>query len=217
MKYDQVIRAGMCGSGNTLIRLILDYLLDESKVIGTHRYLDNLEIPTSLISDNIGIVIPCRDFRSVIASTMRKTRQSVSRSNIIAIYKNFFTPQYVALDKFRTKYPRQEDILWLMYNRFFHNYDYIVDKLQDFLFIDVTQEQRDQIKKSFSLRANKNRITELKLKNWENVDTHTKLHGNHIGTGAIESWKTFFKPELHEFVTELMLTELTTYGYERKA
>lgn len=214
MKYDQVIRAGISGSGNTLLTLILNYLLGKSKVVGTHRYIDNLEEPRSLVSNNIGIIIPCRDFRSVLANTLRRTRWAGNERNITYVYRTFFTPQYMYFNKFKTKYPHQEDVLWVMYNRFFDGYDYLIDELRDFLSIEITQDQRDEIKNSFSLQASKDKIEELQLTNWRDVDNSTQLHGNHIGTGDPESWKTFFNPELHEFITELMLTELIAYGYE---
>lgn len=216
MKYDHIVRAGICGSGNTLVRLILAYLLGDSKITGTHRYIDNLEEPITTISDKIGIIIPYRDFRSIIASEIRKRRQSPIESNIKTTYKHFFTPQYKEFHKFRTDYYRKEDILWLVYARFFENYEYIADQLQSFLSITITQQQRHQIKQLFSLQANKRRILQLKLRNWKDLDGQTGLHGNHIGTGEPESWKTFFDYKLHEFITKLMLTELVEYGYEDK-
>ena len=214
MKYDQILRSGIGGSGNTLVRLILAYLLGDSKVVGTHRYVDDLEESITLTSGNVGIILPCRDFRSVIASTIRKRKQSPTKQMIQDTYRIFFTPQYESFHKFRTEYPRQQDILRLMYSRFFNDYDYLLDKLQDFLSITITQQQRDFVKDRFSLQSCKDRITLSQLQNWEEVDEQTRLHGNHIGTGLPESWKTFFDPALHKFVTEMMWAELVEYGYE---
>lgn len=216
MKYDLIIRSGIHGCGNTLVRLILEYLVGKSKVIGTHRYIDNLEEPIDLTQYRIGIITPCRDFRSVIANTIRKRKMQPTRAGIGYVYKGFFTPMYIEFHKFRTKYPYPKNVLLLSYLRFFDNYDYLLDRLQSFLDISVSNQQRNEIKEKFSMQANKKRIDELKLKSWSDIDKTTLLHGNHIGTGEPDSWKTFFKPNLHEFITNLMNTELVEYGWEKE-
>lgn len=210
-----IIRAGVAGCGNTLIQLVLGYILGKSRVLGTHRYVDNLETPTDLSLYKIGIVMPCRDFRSAVASAMRKRKILPTQADIGNIYNDLFMPMYTEFHKFRTQYPYSEDMLLLRYPLFFDNYDYLLDQLQDFLVISISSQQRDQIKKQFSIRATKKRIAELKLNNWSDVDKKTLLHGNHIGTGKPDSWKTFFPSELHEFITKLMWSELVEYEWEK--
>lgn len=214
MKYDKIIRAGIAGCGNTLIQLILQHLIGKSKIIGTHRYVNNLETPIDLSPYRIGIIMPCRDFRSVIASDIRKNKQLPTLINIERTYKQLFTPMYTEFHKFRTEYQYPEDILLLRYPLFYDNYDYLLDQLQSFLAIIITNQQRDQIKKQFSMQANKKRISQFKLNDWNDVDEKTQLHGNHIGTGEPESWKTFFPLELHNFITKLMWSELIEYQWE---
>ncbi len=213
MKYDIVIRCGVPGCGNTLVQLILKHLVGKSKVVGTHRYLDHLEKPIDLSLYRVGIIAPYRDFRSALASQMRKRRISPTCETVQNTYRDYFISTYTEFHKFRTKYPHPEDVLLLRYPLFYNNYDYLLDQLQDFLAITVSKQQRGQIKKQFSMQANQEKIIKIGLKNWNNIDEETLLHGNHIGNGKPDSWKTFFPLELHEFVTDLMRPALCEYGW----
>ncbi len=216
MKYDIVIRGGVPGCGNTLVRLILECLVGKSRVIGTHRYVDRLEDPIDLTSTKVGIITPCRDFRSTLASQMRKRGIPPTHKTIINMYQDHFVLVYTEFHKFRTQYPYPKDVLLLRYPLFYKNNDYLLDQLQDFLAITISEQQRSHIKKQFSIQAIQKKIVKLGLKDWADIDEETLLHGNHIGNGRPDSWKTFFNPRLRKFVTELMWPELVEYGWEKE-
>ena len=193
MRFQRVIRAGVAGSGNTLVQLVLRYLLGKDMVTGTHGYI----APCG----DVGIIITHRDCRSVLASALRKRQQEPTRNSIKTIYNNFFTPMY---------------ILDLRYPDFFDNYDYLMDQLQVFLEIKIEAIQRSRVKSEFSMDSNLKKIGSLGLKKWSEVDAETQLHGRHIGTGHPESWKTFFPEELHAFINNLMWSELVESGWEKE-
>ena len=236
MKYDKVIRAGINGCGNIIVEQILNYLFDQTNnpidrskpglcrpanaddlVIHTFRYLDNLEPGNKchvagLTELNLGIIIPNRDFRSALASQMRKRGLPPTKNNILQIYRSLFSVMYRERHKYTTTFPNQEDVLLLDYRKFFGNLDYLMDELERFLEINITTSQRSEIHEKFSLAAN--REIAKGMNNWGQMDAESGIHGRHIGTGKPESWKTFFPSGLHGFVTQIMLQELTAYGWE---
>lgn len=236
MKYDKVIRAGINGCGNIVVEQILNFLFDQAnnqldktrpgfyrpanandRIIHTFRYIDNLEPGNrchvaGLSKLSLGVIIPNRDFRSALASQMRKRGIVPTVATITKIYKDLFSVMYRERHRYTTDFPNQEDVLVLDYRKFFCNLDYLMDELERFLEIDITAAKRSEIHKRFSLNSNKS--ISKKMNNWNQMDTESGIHGRHIGTGEPESWKTFFTTELHEFVTELMLSELTAYGWE---
>lgn len=236
MKYDKMIRAGINGCGNIVVEQILNYLfnqannkLDESRsgfhrpanvsdrIIHTFRYIDNLEPGNSchtagLDELHLGVIIPNRDFRSALASQMRKRGIIPTIATITKIYRDLFLIMYRERHKYTTVFPNQEDVLILDYRKFFGNLDYLMNELERFLEIDITDVQRSEVHQKFSLDVN-SRIAK-RMSNWNQMDTESGIHGKHIGTGQPESWKTFFPPELHEFVTKLMWNELITYKWE---
>ncbi len=236
MKYDKVVRAGINGCGNIVVEQILNYLFDQTnneldrtrsrfyrpanssdKVIHTFRYIDNLE-PSNNCHNNglselyLGVIIPNRDFRSALASQMRKRDIPPTETTIRKMYQDLFLVMYKERHKYTVKFPSQEDILVLDYSKYFNDLDYLIDKLQWFLEIDVSEIQRSKIHSRFSMKTNID--ISNRMNNWSQVDTDSGVHGRHIGTGLPESWITFFPQELHHFVTKLMWNELVEYGWE---
>lgn len=217
MKFDKVVRAGINGCGNIVVEQILHYLLGKDKVISTFRYLDNLEPNNQchvagLEKLHLGVVIPERDFRSALASQIRKRKLSPTRANIQHIYDTLFSIMYRNRHQYTTRFPDQNDILILDYRLYFDNINYILNELQRFLEIIITVEQREEILQRFS-RENNKRIAKT-MPNWQTVDPVSGVHGMHIGTSQPDSWKTFFPPELHEFVTDLLRPALLQYGWK---
>lgn len=216
MRYDKIVRAGINGCGNIVIEQILHYLLGKDKVISTFRYLDNLEpnnqchVP-GLEKLHLGVVIPERDFRSALASQIRKRKLAPTRANIQHIYNSLFSIMYKNRHQYTTRFPNQNDILILDYRLYVNNLTYALDTLAKFLDITITVEARQEILQRFSIENNK-KIAKT-MSNWQTVDAVSGVHGMHIGTSKPDSWKTFFPPELHEFVTKLLWSELTQYGW----
>ncbi len=236
MKYDKIVRAGICGCGNIVVEQVLNYLFDQNnnaidktkstfhrpanssdRVIHTFRYLDNLE-PANIhhLSDldklHLGIIIPIRDFRSALASMMRKEQIPPNEQGIRHMYNSLFIHMYRQTMRYKTEYKYQEDILWLDYSKYFCNFDYLLCKLEQFLEINIDKTKKAKIAQQFDINNNK-KIANT-MNSWNQIDTISGVHGRHIGIGHPESWKTFFPENLHKFVTNLMLSELTQYGWK---
>ena len=118
MKYDKVVRAGINGCGNIVVEQILNYLFDQTnnrldksrsgfhrpanaddQVIHTFRYIDNLEPGNKchvvgLNQLHLGVIIPNRDFRSALASQMRKRGIAPTTSTVLNIYKDLYSVLY---------------------------------------------------------------------------------------------------------------------------
>jgi len=219
MKYDKIVRAGINGCGNIVIEQILFYLFPRDKIISTFRYLDNLEPNNKshiagLEKLHLGVVIPERDFRSAIASQIRKRKLPPTRESIEYVNRLLFADMYKSRHEYTTRFPNQEDILILDYRLYYNNINYVLDELQRFLQITITDEQREYILKTFS-RENNKKIAAT-MSNWQTIDSKSGVHGMHIGNSEPDSWKAFFPVDLHEFVTEFLRAELIEYGWIEK-
>lgn len=211
MKYDKILIFGIPGSGNTVIGQILRYLFNSNIIWYTHNYIDNLEDNRNIDPNiNLGIIISLRDFRSVLASTMRKINLLPNIDNINEIYQTRFKPEYNNLFQYKTNYPKQENILYMDYKKSYRNFYYIFEQLENFLDIRISTEDKKSIINKFNIDANK-KISD-KLKIWDMIDKTTDIHGNHIWTGEPNSWKYFFPKELHDYVTNILKSELKTLG-----
>lgn len=226
MKYEYLLRAGLQGSGNTFIQQILIELIRREKMFNTHRYIDKIttvDHRRAVFAEDgrTGIVIPLRDFRSSICSMLRRYRIQPTESSLSRQY-HIFINFYNEFQKFRDEYENQNDILWLEYAQFFYDYEYLFDALESFLNIEIGLVQREFLKTRYSLITNKvisDILTRHDDVNYEasfesRIDEATQMSGNHVGTGVPDSWKTFIPKELHEFITQLMWSELVEYGFE---
>lgn len=233
MKYDKIVRAGICGCGNIVVEQVLNYLfhqtnnvIDQTKspfyrpannsdiVIHTFRYIDNLEPANrhyfrDVDKLRLGIIIPLRDFRSALASMMRKENVSPNQQGIMRIYNSLFAPMYKQTLRYKKEYKYQEDILWLDYKKYFCNFDYLLTQLEYFLDTTINIQKRLEIARNFDI--NQNRKIAHTMKSWNQVDTKSGIHGKHIGTGNPDSWKTFFPKTMHEFVNKLMEPHLKEF------
>jgi hypothetical protein len=119
---------------------------------------------------------------------------------------------YQEMHKYITHFPHQEDILILEYSRYFNNLNYVISKLKNFLEIEITNEQKKFINEEFSIEANKKIVQTMQ--SWSQVDTTSGIHGQHIGNGRPDSWKTFFPNDIHDFVNNLMEPHLEEFDFE---
>ena len=205
MKYDKIIRAGIPGSGNTYIEQIIKYLLGKGRLISTHVYRTG--------KGNRGIIIPYRDFRSVMATSMRRANASQnSKNSILNEYRTFFIKHYVAIESYKNNYKYPKNILWLPYVKFFDDIDYLLNKLQKFLEIEISISQKSHILQKFSME--KNRQIADKLKSFRVSDSTSQIHGCHIDTGDPDSWKQFFPEKMQVYVTNLLKTELERWKFK---
>lgn len=105
------------------------------------------------------------------------------------------------LDKFITefnwslmclKHYKNNNFLWLKYENFKNNYQYIFDKIENYLDIKINKNKKLEIIEEFSISGVKEKIKNYK--NFWDFDKKTELHGNHISNdnGKINKWKTFF-------------------------
>lgn len=204
MKFSKIIRSGIPGSGNTYVRQVLEYLVGKDNVIGTHSYLKG--------DNTVGIIIPYRDFRSVLASMLRKNKLYTNRATIRLVYETSFYNAYNAIKSYKYHYKYPQNILWLQYIKFFNDVNYLLDRLQQFLAIKISASDQKYIEKHFSLKANK--CIADRLESWETMDQESRIHGFHIGTDKPDSWKDFFSKKMQLHITELLKDELKRWEFE---
>lgn len=78
-----------------------------------------------------------------------------------------------------------------------NNYEKIFKMIEDYFLIKISHEQRSMIIKNTNIDINKKRAE--KFKDFKSWDKDTLIHGNHINTGSINSWKNHITEDLHLF------------------
>ena len=208
MRFKKLVQYGIPGSGSTLVWQILVYICRQKTKVEN-------ENPKKIVRKRhrfkryfyrTGVVVTYRDFRDWLANRMRKRRIEITKENINNLYEDIFKNDfYQSLLKCRDTYAgrRKKYILWLRYEDFVGNLDYIITSLEDFLQITINT--------NFSLEHNK--AISDRLKTFDNKCDDSLIHGNHIGTGRPNSWKDFFPEQLHSYITNLMYDELSEWNY----
>ena len=110
------------------------------------------------------------------------------------------------------EWSNKRNILWLKYEDFFNNFDYIFTQLEDFFDIKISDEQRNHIISNYSLSTNKKRSKNFQ--NFSQYDVKSQIHGNHItSNGQINKWNEIIPRNLHKLTNQLLWTHLKRWDY----
>ena len=184
----RIIQFGMIRSGSTLIYNILKELFPDRRISKTHKYRKNwkdafLKVP---------IVATYRDPLDIICSSIKTHDDLANREiikNHIKLLKVNGLDDFVKLDK------RYKNKLNLKYEKFYNNFDYVFNKLEDFLDIKISSSLRIKIENKLSIQKVKEKIKEFKTFN--EFDKNSHWHGNHISDndGRIKSYLNYFSED----------------------
>lgn len=190
---------GIPRSGTTLIYNICKDIFGEGNVDTGHTYI----IPYDIV------IIPLRDFRDCIVSTSLLGNRKFS---LYTLFRMIFWHK-LALRQLR-KYERSsKKIIWLRYDRFVDDFDYVFDKLKEELKIEIPHLLREEIKKKYNIKEMK-KISD-KLKTFDKVDEETMIHGNHINNGKSGYWNDMIPKKYHTMLYFMLRRELIDYGFPR--
>ena len=101
----------------------------------------------------------------------------------------------------RTWY-KNSNAIFLIYEKFYTNFDYIFDKIEQFFKIDISENRRDELKKKYNV-VNLKKIADS-MDNFHQIDEVTLIHGQHISkeNGETDQWKFYIPLELQDYCTK---------------
>ena len=98
---------------------------------------------------------------------------------------------------------------FLRYERFKDDYEYLFDSLEPFLHISIPRERRDQVREATSFEKNKSAAAAYS--SFKEFDTATLLHGKHLGSGAVDQWRSVCPSWMQSLVETRLRDEISLY------
>lgn len=210
-----VSQYGFPGSGSTFVWQVLHELL--GSVNKTHSCPDP--------SQTHKVVATVRDFRDVICTVMVRAGLPPTKESIDFMLNRFSKQPLLELYRVQEQWTDAGRILWLRYEDFFMQPEYLFNHLENFLEMEIPAERRRYCLENFGIAANQKR-SELAAyesrgenargwldKSWTQYTVHG-INGLHItANGAIGKWKTILPNGLHGYVTEALSEPLEKFRY----
>lgn len=212
-----IVQYGFPGSGSTYMWQVLNAIFPGAKK--THN------CPS--YSEAVRVVATVRDFRDVLCTYLGRANLPANRDSIDFLINLHASDARSFRDLYRVSevWGDRQNILWLRYEDFFGNFDYLITRIEEFFGVSVPEEKRRAIEAEYSLDANLRRTAQADAlcqkdgaKGWLDRDwrpfTVDGINGLHItGNGAVGKWKRIIPEELHDYVTDLLAAPLKQYGY----
>lgn len=170
-----------------------------------------------------GVVGSYRDFRDIIVSRWRiclsensnynercneqMTQQEFEKECIYS--ESPFLEQIETANKMKKTYP---DMLWLKYEEFYNDFDYIFDQLDTHYSMNITKVEKKYIREHSTMKANR-KIADL-FENFRQLDGVSGIHGHHIYKGEIGGWKKIIPEDCWDFMYEVIGKDLINWGYK---
>jgi hypothetical protein len=213
-----IISYGFPGSGSTLVWQILNFLFGNVKKTAS----------CPIYRDNSYVVATVRDFRDILCTYLARTNMDVCRENIdqlvssVAQTEGVFAERELLTGAWKVTDGR---IMWMRYEDFFNNYEYIFERITTFLQRPISAEEKQQVITRFnheSNRARARKAADLSVvddgKEWLEKEWHSYvvdgINAKHITSdGAPGKWRRIIPEDLHDYVTELLREPLQRFGY----
>jgi len=201
---------GVVRSGSTLVHNVLEMIYGE-KIIKAHSFFED--------AGDAKIVLTYRDFRDSAASEWRVFEanfdelEDLKQVDFEGIKKHLLRKKYSVEDmrKFKRAYDANQ-LLFLKYEEFHGNLDFLIDSLENFLDISVVKRKREAIKIETDIQTRKKQSK--KLETFSNYDRDTYLHGKHILSGEVGTWRRIVKKRDWEKINKYLEEELLEWGYK---
>jgi len=215
-KKMKVLQYALPRSGSSMIQQILRELPLKDYYY-SHDFIENCDWP---------IISTLRDFRDVFISHWRiwhgefddngNLINSPTEEQIVKILYTIHN-KIVVLNTYKEKY--KEKILWLKYEKFYNNHEYIFNELEKFLDIKISKQKRKEIIKLSSLETNKKRQELVPIVDKKRIFNNVGeegIHANHIS--PVDSkpgyWKKIVNQEFQYLIEESLSEELRRWGYK---
>jgi hypothetical protein len=208
-EFDKIIQFSIPRSGSTFVTQILKDLLPKIKIMKVHNCVKER---------GVKVVVTIRDFRDVLTSNWRVMnnitfkelsdgRKPTDEEIKIEINRTIFFIE--ELHKMIDYYGDQMTIL--KYKNFYKNHDYLYDRLEGYLAINISIELRQELSEKYGIKANRERADKLdSFRNWDS----SGIHGNHIFKGEVGGWKEIIKSPHHAMINDSLQNYLERWKYQ---
>jgi len=209
---------GVPRSGSTLVRRAL-YIIFKGKPIPTSH---------NWIKTNNPLVVTYRDCRDVGVSYWRtlfgqydfegKLINKITTEEEIRKIVRITQTLFLSLENCKKYYENKDNVLYLKYEDFWNNYDYLFSEIERFFKVKIMKELRQEVIRETNIESHKKIAKKIKPLHkgceFRNYDSSTGIHSRHIYTGEPGTWKKIIIPEYHNFFTLLLARELKKWEYE---
>ncbi len=203
----KILQYGPPRCGTTMLWQILNYLF-EGKIKKTHEFI-NTDKP---------IISIYRDFRDSYVSFCRIfniNNDNIDKSIMSSKFSEY-KKRIDILNKYKSHYKNKDNILWIKYEDIIDDFDLLLDKIELFLKMEVSDKQRKEIKEKFSRKKNKEISNKLKSEGknfFQGFEKDSLIHSGHIHTGNHNSWKELVSKNNHEYLESLFAKDLKKWKY----
>lgn len=205
-------------SGSTLVLQVLLKILGEDNVDYSHNFRET----------NLPLIATLRDFRDIVASYWRIWHGKLENNQIVNVPTYNEVKSAIGstmgrinqLNQYQDYY-KDKNVLWLRYEDFFEDYEYLFNEIENFLGITVSKEKRDKIIKETNLEAKRKYQTEIpldpnKTRIFDNYEHRHDIHANHIHPTIKPIpgyWKQIFPKEFYGLIEFTLEEPLKRWGY----
>jgi hypothetical protein len=212
-----IIQYGFPGSGSTFTWQVLNSIFNNVKK--THNCPE--------YNERYKVVATIRDFRDILCTYFKRANLPITAQSIDFLVNQHASDQGSFIDLYKVSeiWGDKDNLLWLRYEDFFNDFDYLFSQIERFFKIKLTAEQKEHAYKNYSLDANQERVKKADSlckqqggQGWldENWISYTVdgINGMHItGQGSIGKWRYIIPEELHGYVNKALEEPLKRYGY----
>ncbi len=209
---------GVPRSGSTLVRRVLHMLFAGENIPSDHSWVKTTK----------PLVVTYRDFRDIAVSYWRTSWGKYDEYGNLTnkIDTQYFLRQCAhisyslanTLNECKIYYSGKGNVLYLQYEKFYNNYEYLFGQLEKFFNIEITKELKEQIIKNTNIDYHRKIAENVKILNpndfFASFDQQTGIHPHHIHTGKVGTWKELVIPQYHKFFTMLLRNDLQEWGYK---
>lgn len=191
-----VVQKSMVRSGGTVLRLILNRVFNDEKCFANHSYRYPVDRTHSYEKLRPGgnkvLITTWRDPKDVAVSLIRVGRKKTfsSNSDLVAACDDIMG----SFNGIRLAEKENPEGLFLKYENWHCNFDYLFDRLEDTYDGKISKEIRDSIEKDFSKEAIRKK--QSVFSNFSEYDKDTHIHGDHVHNGFRQWDKVFNEKQI---------------------
>ena len=204
---------GFPRSGSTYVNNVVCQIL-ERKLSFQKHFFENRD------TKNEKIILTYRDFRDCAVSWWRKDvgrfSENQKAKRIPANCKKFpiiqrkLKTHEESLRLLLEMSKHNNNILLLKYEDFVFNQNFLLESLEDFLEIEVSEENKKLIEENLSIEALKKDLKEKKIRRFD----ERGFHKMHVFKGMPETYKELLDKNQVKKLTNNFKEELIRWGYE---
>ena len=200
---------GISRSGGTFIYNIINEIFQGNVKPQSHGFFET----------DRKVIATYRDFRDSTASWWRmekgqftniEEKRYMTKDELVIYAHRMKIQVNNELHKMREHYA-PDKILFLKYEEFFNNFDFIFSSVENFLEIQLSQELKETIIEKYNLQAQKKEAD--RFEDFKGYDEVRHIHGHHIMNGEPQTWMKLVEPSHYFLLSYILKDGLKSWGY----